>query len=52
MEDLKAALDIGDDEFYRFRFLSGAEEALNQADAEAANKQLIEQYNIPSVERL
>lgn len=52
MADLKAARDAGDDEFYRFRFLSGAEEALNKAEAQAADKQLIEQYNIPSVERL
>lgn len=52
MQDLKAALDESDDEFHRFRFLSGVEEALNRADAVAADLQLLQQYNIPSPERL
>lgn len=52
MEDLKAVLDSTSDEFYRFRFLSGGEEALNRADAQVAEQQLIQQYNIPSVQRL
>ncbi|PXA04910.1 peptidase S1 [Coraliomargarita sinensis] len=52
MADFKAALENTEDEFYRFRFLSGAEEALNRADALAADRQLIQQYNIPSAQRL
>lgn len=52
MQDLKEALEQSDDEFHRFRFLSGHEEALNRADAEAADRQLLQQYNIPSAQRL
>ncbi|MFO8026626.1 MAG: trypsin-like peptidase domain-containing protein [Opitutales bacterium] len=52
MQDLQAAVDDTDGEFYRFRFLSGVEEALNRADAQAAEEELIRQYNIPSVQRL
>lgn len=52
IEDLKVALEGSDDEFHRFRFLSGAEEALHQAAAQVANEELIQQYNIPSAQRL
>jgi hypothetical protein len=52
MRDLQSILESTDDEFYRFRFLSGAEEALNRTDAEAANQELMQQYNIPSAQRL
>ncbi len=52
MSDLKAALKKSIDDFHRFRFLSGAEEALNIADARGAEAMLLKQYNIPSAERL
>ncbi|MEC7230246.1 MAG: trypsin-like peptidase domain-containing protein, partial [Verrucomicrobiota bacterium] len=45
--DLKAALISTTDDFHRFRFLSGAEEALNIADAHRAEKIILKQYNIP-----
>ncbi|MEC8209829.1 MAG: trypsin-like peptidase domain-containing protein [Verrucomicrobiota bacterium] len=50
--DLKAALISTTDDFHRFRFLSGAEEALNIADAHRAEKIILKQYNIPNAERL
>ena len=50
--DLKAALINSTDDFHRFRFLSGAEEALNIAGAHRAEKIILEQYNIPNAERL
>ena len=50
--DLKAALINSTDDFHRFRFLSGAEEALNIAGAHKAEKIILEQYNIPNAERL
>ena len=52
MTDLKAALSNSTDDFHRFRFLSGAEEALHTADARRAEAILLKQYNIPSAERL
>lgn len=52
MSDLKSALRKSTDDFHRFRFLSGAEEALNIADARGADAILLKQYNIPSAERL
>jgi S1-C subfamily serine protease len=52
MADLKAALRKNTDDFHRFRFLSGTEEALHIADAQAADTMLLKQYNIPSAERL
>lgn len=53
MHDLQAAIEASTgDDFFRFRFLSDHEEALNRADALAAGEQLIERYNIPSVQRL
>ena len=52
MSDLKAALRKSTDDFHRFQFLSGTEEALNIADAYGANAMLLKQYNIPSAERL
>lgn len=52
MQDLKATLENTDNAFYRFRFLSGLEEALSRADASAAEQQLIQQYNIPALRRL
>ena len=52
ISDLKAALISSTDDFHRFRFLSGAEEALNIADAHRAEKIILEQYNIPNAERL
>jgi hypothetical protein len=52
MSDLKTALRKSTDDFHRFQFLSGTEEALNIADAYGANAMLLKQYNIPSAERL
>ena len=52
MSDLKAALRKSSDDFHRFRFLSGAEEALHIADARGAEAMLLKQYNIPSADRL
>ena len=52
MHDLKAALKKSTSNFHRFRFLSGAEEALNIADAQQAEGMLLKQYNIPSAQRL
>ncbi|HKK18993.1 MAG TPA: hypothetical protein VJ952_09970, partial [Opitutales bacterium] len=52
MQDLKSILQSTEDEFFRFRFLSGAEEALQRAEANAANQELMQQYNIPSAQRL
>ena len=52
ISDLKAAIISSTDDFHRFRFLSGAEEALNIADAHRAEKIILEQYNIPNAERL
>ena len=52
ISDLKAALIGSTDDFHRFRFLSGAEEALNIADAHSAEKIILKQYNIPNAERL
>jgi len=52
MEDLRVAIENASDDFYRFRFLSGEQEALNRSEALAAEQQLIQQYNIPSVQRL
>ncbi len=52
MEDLQAAIDGTDDDFYRFRFLSGDVEALNREEAQAAAQDLMRQYNIPSMQRL
>ena len=52
ISDLKAALISGTDDFHRFRFLSGAEEALNIADAHRTEKIILKQYNIPNAERL
>ena len=52
ISDLKVALISSTDDFHRFRFLSGAEEALNIADAHRAEKIILEQYNIPNAERL
>ena len=52
MQDLKAALAASSDDFHRFRFLSGQEEALKISDAAIANTELLQQYNIPSAERL
>jgi S1-C subfamily serine protease len=52
IHDLKTALEASNDNFHRFRFLSGREEALNISDAKVANKELLQQYNIPSAERL
>ena len=52
ISELKAALISSTDDFHRFRFLSGAEEALNIADAHRAEKIILKQYNIPNAERL
>ena len=52
ISDLTAALISSTDDFHRFRFLSGAEEALNIADAHSAEKIILKQYNIPNAERL
>ena len=52
ISDLKAALISNTGDFHRFRFLSGAEEALNIADAHRAEEIILKQYNIPNAERL
>ncbi|MFU8847642.1 MAG: PDZ domain-containing protein [Opitutales bacterium] len=52
MQDLQTALEGSDDPFYRFRFLSGEEEALDRSEAQAAARQLMQQYNISSLQRL
>ena len=52
MEDLQAALESIENDFYRFKFLSGKSEALNRSDALAAEEQLIQRYNSPSIQRL
>jgi S1-C subfamily serine protease len=52
MQTVQEVLEKTDDEFYRFRFLSGSEEALDRADALEAEQELIQRYNIPSVQRL
>lgn len=52
MQDLKTALESDGDDFHRFRFLSGHEEALNRSAANAANTELMKQYNIPAAHRL
>ena len=52
MQDLQAVIEQSDDEFFRFRFLSGREEALNRVAASAADQELLRKYNIPSAQRL
>ena len=52
MQDLQAAIESTQGDFYRFGFLSGKEEALNRSDALAAEEQLMQRYNIPSIQRL
>lgn len=52
MQDLQAAVEGTEEAFFRFRFLSGEEEALDRAAAEAAAQQLLQQYNIPAIHRL
>ena len=49
MQDLKDALEANTDNYHRFRFLSGnKEEALERSAAALADKELLEQYNIPA----
>ena len=52
MQDLKTALDASTDDYHRFTFLSGREEALQRTAADAANTALLKQYNIPAADRL
>jgi S1-C subfamily serine protease len=52
MEDLHAALSQNTDDFHLFSFLSGREEALDRTEADAANQELLEQYNIPAAQQL
>ena len=52
MQDLKVALDSAPDNFHRFKFISGREEALNVADAFSADAELLQQYNIPAPFRM
>tara|TARA_E500000178_G_scaffold317776_1_gene338563 strand:+ start:2498 stop:3985 length:1488 start_codon:yes stop_codon:yes gene_type:complete len=52
MEDLVAALHENTGEFHHFSFLSGQEEALDRVAAEMADRELQEQYNIPSLKRV
>jgi S1-C subfamily serine protease len=52
IEDLYSALTENSGDFHLFTFLSGKEEALDRSDAEAANQDLLQQYNIPSAEQL
>ena len=52
MEDLRKALSQNTGDFHLFSFLSGREEALDRIEADAANQELLQQYNIPAVQRL
>ena len=53
MQDLKDALDTNSDNYHRFRFLTGnKEEALERSAAALANRELLEQYNIPASYRI
>ena len=52
MQDLKVALDSVPDNYHRFTFISGREEALNVTDALAADAELLQQYNIPAPYRM
>jgi len=52
MQALHEALGQSDDAFHRFEFLSGKFEALNRAEAERADQELLQTYNIPSAQRL
>lgn len=52
IHDLASALQTSPDDFHRFQFLSGREEALNINQAAAADAELLQQYNIPSAQRL
>lgn len=52
IHDLASALDQSADDFHRFHFLSGREEALSINAAHATDAELLQQYNIPSAQRL
>jgi S1-C subfamily serine protease len=52
MQDLLKALDASEDDFHRFEFLSGRVEALHREDAEQANAQLLQTYQIPQAYRI
>ena len=52
IQDLKVALEQEGDAFHRFHFASGEEEALNRAEAQVANDELLEQFDIPSLQKL
>ncbi|CAA6696748.1 MULTISPECIES: S1C family serine protease [unclassified Lentimonas] len=52
MQDLQAALDASNDDFHRFEFLSGRVEALRRDDAEQANAELLQTYQIPQAYRI
>lgn len=52
MQDLRDALDSSEDDFHRFEFLSGHVEALHRGDAEQANAELLQTYQIPQAYRI
>jgi S1-C subfamily serine protease len=52
MQDLLHALDASEDDYHRFEFLSGQVEALRRDDAEQANAQLLQAYQIPQAYRI
>lgn len=52
IQDLKDAIDQNTGEFHEFEFTNGLKEALYRETAEAANLELLENYNIPSAHRL
>lgn len=52
MRDLHRALEAGEDDYHRFEFLSGHEEALQRDQAVQANAELLQTYNIPQAHRL
>lgn len=52
MQDLRDALDVGEDDYHRFEFLSGRVEALRRDAAEQANIELLQTYQIPHAYRI
>ena len=52
MHDLDTALSEQEGPFHHFTFLSGGEEALERSAADAADLQLLQQYNIPAIKQL
>lgn len=52
MQDLLNALDANEDDYHRFEFSSGRVEALRRDDAEKANAELLQTYQIPQAHRI